>query len=113
MKRCKTPCKECPYMKKSIPGYFGGHNPKAYAEALHIDTVVACHTKSKFDNDGDLTDMTMCIGHVLSQRKACKRSYHPDILEAWADPKVNALYEAKYDDILGLDFYEHHKVEIG
>jgi len=111
MKHCKKPCPECPYMKTSMPGYFGGNDPKEYALAIHLDTVVACHMKSSFGEDERVTDVTICAGHLFAQKKAAKRTVHPDAIEAWADQDFQQTYEEMKDDVLGLDFYTHHKID--
>ena len=106
-RRCKRPCKECPYMKDSMPGYFGGNDPAEYALAMHLDTVVPCHMKSTYFED-DVEEIVMCTGHLLSQRKVCKRSVHPEVVKAWKDGSLELLYEELKDDLLGFDFYNHH-----
>lgn len=113
MKYCKKPCKECAYIKGSLPGWFGDNDPMLYADALHQDTVVPCHMKSKFDANGDVTDVVMCTGHLFAQKKACKRSLHPQVIKVWQDQEFAAMYEQMKDKGLGLDFYEYHKITPG
>jgi len=105
-KPCKNPCPECPYRKSSTPGYLGGNDPKEYAKALHLDTVVPCHMRSEYDEDGTVDVVAVCPGHLMAQKRVCKRTEHPEAKAAW-DQKA---YEANRDDILGFDFYDHHGV---
>lgn len=69
---CKRPCRECPYTKNAIPGYFGGHNPTEYRDAINMDTIVACHTKSQYDGLGLAIKVVPCVGHIVSQIASCK-----------------------------------------
>lgn len=98
-------------MKSSIPGDFGGNDPEIYAEALHADTVVACHMKSTFDNESNVKDTVICAGHLMAQRKVCKKAYNEYAVAVWADEDFQAMYEKMKDQVLGFDFYTHHGIE--
>ena len=83
---CKNPCPSCPYTKNAVKGYFGGHDPSEYANAIHQDTVIACHSRTKHDKETKLpnsdNDVTICTGHIVSQIKSCKSSQHPEGMKA-------------------------------
>lgn len=107
----RRPCKECPYMKRSMPGYFGGQDPLIYAEAMHQDTIIPCHMRSEYHDGGDVQVVTPCTGHLMSQKKVCKGSLHEVALEYLRDPRFYELYNELYDEVLGFRFYDHHGLD--
>lgn len=110
---CKRPCKECPYTKKSIPGYFGGHDPAEYSDAISTDTIVACHTKSSFDDDGFVRDVVPCVGHVVSQIVSCKSPLPTAVQLSKLHKDVRALEhfdELKSNSLSVFNFNQHHMV---
>ena len=109
MKHCKKPCAECPYMKKSMPGYFGDNDPTEYQVAIHRDTVVACHTTSKYDVNG-VTTPVVCRGHLLAQKKVCKQIRHEDAVDVAKSEAFQEQYDELKDEVLGFDFAEHHRI---
>lgn len=112
-KPCKNPCPECPYAKKSIPGYFGGLDPREYAQAIGQDTVIACHTRSKYDTNGHvkMDDVVVCTGHIVAQIKSCKQTIHPVGKLAHEQIRAQSNFEQLKTEMLGLDFWSHHKIE--
>lgn len=110
MKHCKKPCPECPYRKDSEPEYFGDNDPQEYADALHLDTVVACHTKSGYDANGNVNDVVICAGHLIAQKKVCKSTQHPDALQVLALEEFQEMVEEKRDEVHGFSFYSHHNI---
>lgn len=46
----KSPCKECPFRKDSLPGWLGSmsRNPQIFIDGLEY-TIVPCHMKVKWD----------------------------------------------------------------
>ena len=111
MKLCNNPCIECPYLKGSMPGYFGGNDPQEYAHALHADTIVPCHMRSTYDDDEEVSEVTICVGHLMAQKKVCKSNSHPEAVKALKSTKFKAMFKKHKADVLGFDFYEHHGVE--
>lgn len=112
---CKKPCKECPYRTDSLPGYFGGQNPAEYAAAIHMEIVVACHTRSKY-TDGLASTVVPCTGHVLSQIKSCKspnRNSELIALHNQVRQMPDKDVEAMSSNILeSFKFREHHDISI-
>lgn len=110
MKHCKKPCSECPYMKKSEPGYFGGNDPGEYQVAIHRDTVVACHTTSTYDHNEDVETAVVCRGHLLAQKKVCKQIRHEEAVDVAQSEAFQEQYDELKDEVLGFDFAEHHRI---
>ena len=109
---CKNPCPTCPYTKKALSGDFGGNDPEEYANAIHQDTVIACHSRTKHDQTTLLpkstSDVTICTGHIVAQIKVCKQSRHPDGLKAQETVRNNSNFEELKENALGFDFKSHH-----
>ncbi len=113
-KPCKNPCVSCPYTKNSKSGYFGGHDPIEYSLAIHQDTVIACHTRTKHDSESGLplsnNDVTICTGHIVSQIKVCKSTKHPDGKLSQDFVRDLDNFEKLKDNALGFDFNKHHNI---
>lgn len=112
---CSKPCRECPYRKNSAPGYFGGHSPSEYRGFISQDTIVACHLRSKFDDDGLLIESSMkpCTGHILAQVKSCKLpSLNKDLIEFHRQMRERPDFEElKANSLSIFDFNKHHGIE--
>lgn len=114
-KPCKNPCPTCPYRKDSAKGYFGGHDPKEYADAIHQDTIIACHSRTKHDKETGLpatySDVTVCTGHIVSQIKVCKSTMHPDGKIAREILLEQDNIDELKENALGFDFKSHHGIQ--
>ncbi len=106
--KCKTPCPECPYIKGAPEGFFGGQDPEIYADAIHRDSVVVCHSRNKYDKDGmAIEPYEPCLGHAMIQIKAIKRPYPNTPLEevhekVKDEPRDNILSPWEFRDYHGL-----------
>jgi hypothetical protein len=111
---CKNPCPTCPYTKNALQGYFGGNDPSVYVDAIHQDTIIACHTRTKHDDETYLPnsedDITICTGHIVTQIKTCKNSQHPDGSKAHKLVRSLDNFEKLKDNALGFDFKSHHNL---
>lgn len=108
---CKNPCPTCPYTKNAVSGYFGGQDPEIYSKALHQDTVIACHTRTKHDKNGLPSSndaVTICTGHIVSQIKTCKSNIHPDGEKAQKYVRELEHFDKLKENALGFDFNKHH-----
>lgn len=115
-KPCKKPCKTCPYKADSIKGYFAGNDATEYFEALSRDTVIACHTRSRFGSNDMVVEATVCTGHIVAQIKSCKRpskrpsERHPEAAEAHSQIREQDNFEAlKANSLSVFNFKEHHE----
>jgi hypothetical protein len=41
--RVKKPCDECPFRKRSLPGYLGGHRLEPYRQPPSVGMPTSCH----------------------------------------------------------------------
>lgn len=103
MSLLKKPCKECPYRKQSLPGYFGGNPPETYLIPLLQDIPVVCHKSM-----GEDVKSLPCCGWILARLKSGKLARGGRI----------AYLEAKYKDnpnqaevLTSWEFVKHHNIE--
>jgi hypothetical protein len=111
MIRCKTPCKECPFTKTSVGGWFG--NVYESAEELHTlimnEAPFSCHMAQKdfvsFDEVGSEGN-PFCAGALMYMKKAGKSpKYNSEIRTL-----VDQIDRSELDNILLVpEFFKHHE----
>lgn len=112
----RPPCRECPFLKKSIPGWLGADKPEEVWAKVHSDGEFGypCHmdVDAVAESDGD---------------EECWRE-DPDSVEQCAGALIHAAMTGKFysdrfreagrqalqliigvEGILGMDFMKHHK----
>lgn len=97
----KTPCKECPFTKGSLPGWLGGETLQdTYDQVMH-EGPFACHmTRHKKDKD-----MSRCFGSLMFMRKGCKSPKYDIQLKG----AVNKIEMKGTENILSVrEFFVHH-----
>lgn len=85
------PCHDCPWRRKSLPGWLGGSTPEDWVATAHSDQLVTCHT----------TGNQQCAGVAIYRANVCKMAYPPN-LKLPADKKVVFAWPT--------EFKEHHDV---
>lgn len=66
-----TPCKECPWRRKSAPGWLGPHTAEEWISMAHGEGFIACHLT--IEKAGDNADaMTQCSGSAIFRSNLCK-----------------------------------------
>jgi hypothetical protein len=55
----KKPCKECPFRKNALKGYFGGHPMNSYVDPVESGLPTSCHKHDKGIND---PETKLCAG---------------------------------------------------
>lgn len=111
----RPPCKECPFLKKSLPGWLGPDTPQNVWAKVHSDGPFGypCHMdaeKVKAD-DGDLQDpdsVEQCVGAILHASKTCKM-YEDKFKESARKALASAVGT---DSILGMEFVQHHTIGV-
>jgi len=99
------PCKECPFRRKSLPGYLGNSNPKEFIETTMADTPMPCHLTVDYeDEDGAEKaeeEAEYCYGALVFFSNTCKLSRDPERPKAPAD----------HDEVFShkMQFLEHHE----
>lgn len=57
-----NPCSDCPWTRKSLPGWLGGVPAEDWIRVAHSDTHVECHTINN----------QQCAGLAIYRRNVCK-----------------------------------------
>lgn len=101
----KKPCKDCPFLKSSLPSYLGD---RWTANGLHqfvmSEGKFACHNTIKEDGV-ESDEHEHCVGSIKYMNKNAKRCSDKTLSELQTKFKSESN-----DDILNLrDFHEHHK----
>lgn len=112
---CKNPCPTCPFMKGSAKGYFGGNDPEEYAESIHRNTVVACHSRTKHDEETGMPtgegSIHICTGHIVAQTKVCKSPLPgTDADHSHSLVRSRENFEELKNNALGFDFKQYHEL---
>lgn len=93
------PCRECPYLKTSAPGYFGPNDPNIYWEGIVKEFPVPCHmTMSKRE--------TVCTGSIAARKNSFKSSRNPMLRHC----ESVVSDKARESCLNARTFREHHKM---
>ena len=89
-----SPCSDCPWARKALPGWLGGVSVEEWLKRAHTDTLVPCHVISN----------QQCAGLAIYRSNTCKRVDSP-ILQLPRD--TDAVFTNR------MQFEEHHTQNIG
>lgn len=83
------PCRECPFRRKSLPGYLGNSNPEEFAATVMADTRMPCHLTVDYERE-DWAERAernaeYCYGALVFFSNTCKLSRDPERPRAPAD----------------------------
>jgi hypothetical protein len=85
----KQPCSDCPFSRKSLPGWLGSMNADEWVQAVHGEALIDCHTTDK-----------QCAGAAIYRANNCKVPRDRTILQLPANrQKVFAS---------PVEFIKHH-----
>jgi hypothetical protein len=98
-----TPCAECPWRRKALPGWLGPHTAEEWNAGVHGDDEIACHlTIPDGDTEEDTSKMTTCSGAAIHRANVCKSPRRV--------PRENTL-PADRETVFGYgEFLAHHVV---
>jgi hypothetical protein len=90
------PCSDCPWSRRSVPGWLAGLKPSDWIAKVHSDLRMDCHTLK--DNKGK---HFQCAGAAIYRANVCKSPRDFNILRLKADTKHVFSWK---------EFEEHHKL---
>jgi hypothetical protein len=120
-----TPCSECPFRKKALPGWLGGGGPEDFVGDTMNDALMPCHTDKNFikarDTEHTAEEWTEslvsgniqhCAGARIFFKNQCKVSVNPIYSEALRDGKVKPV--EKNADVFSWrhEFIAHHSKKL-
>ena len=82
-----------------------------YKKALHHDTIIACHSRSKYDEEETVIEAVVCTGHIVAQINSCKRpnALHKEMYDAHQQiRKQDNFEELKSNTLSAFNFDKHH-----
>lgn len=98
---CRKPCRECPYRKKSLPGYMGGNSVELYHSFLkNNESYVPCHMTQ------DTANEDYCVGRILVRINDCKSAISPELSLLEKLNKDNPTRGEVFD--WAFEFIQHH-----
>ncbi len=112
MKKCKSPCKSCPWRKDSIRGYLGGNTVEVYSDSVKSDIRVACHTRHPASvtlPSDQIQGEEMCVGFVLARLNDMKRSVDPVLAALERGNKDNPARADVFSFPVSARFHHHHE----
>lgn len=102
-KSLKQPCAECPYRRKSLPGWLGADSPEGFMGTTMADHTMPCHMTVDYERKNwraTLPDAEQCAGAAIFFANICKLSRDPDRMRLPAD-RENVFATP-------MEFVEHH-----
>ena len=101
----KKPCKDCPFLKNSLPNYLGG---RWSASELHqfvmSEQSFACH--NTIEEEGQKKEsVEHCVGSIMYMNKSAKMCGDKELF------KLQKKFKSEnHDNVMDLvEFHEHHK----
>lgn len=100
-----SPCRECPFRRKSLPGYLGSDTPEHFLVVSMAAAVpMPCHLQVDYDKPGweaEASRVNQCSGHAIFLSNICK------------EPRTRAVQTLPPDRELVLatpqEFIGHHR----
>jgi hypothetical protein len=90
--RCqhKSPCSDCPWSRKALPGWLGGERAQEWLRIAHGEDTVECHTLHG----------AQCAGMAIYRRNVVKNPRNPEALRLEADRET--VFATP------IEFLDHH-----
>ncbi len=110
--RRKHPCAECPWLRKSAPGYLGADNPEHFyrTSVTHErvpESAMPCHMDIDYNDpdwkDTQYPDAEMCAGTLIYFRNHLKSPRDPGMRDA-----VRAVEPSPHVFSSPQEFFAHH-----
>jgi hypothetical protein len=96
-----VPCDECPWLRDSLPGFLGPHDPATWRSLAHSDQPIACHKTIK--QEGSMAGTLQCAGAAIYRGNVCKSPRDPEV--ARAKPDHDLVFSTPWE------FIGHHEGE--
>ena len=100
----KEPCRDCPFRRKSVPGWLGADTPENFIETTLADYEMPCHLTVNYEDPAwfqDLSAAQACAGASIFFANICKLSRDPKRLKL--PPDTEKVFASK------TEFLTHHE----
>lgn len=105
----KSPCRECPFRKTSIPGWLGPDSPAEVIAQVHSEGGYGCHMllEGRGDEDGVVPreEAEHCAGAMLHANLTHKQYRNKEMAE-----HQGRISKCKVK-VMGWEFLEHHGIK--
>ena len=91
----KHPCSECPWRRKSAPGWLGSQfTPEEWVELAKSDHIIPCHKEMERSD-------AQCVGAAMFRANICKVPRDRNAIDS--EPNKVTVFAN------GNEFVEHHR----
>jgi hypothetical protein len=101
------PCSDCPFRRKSMPGWLGSSSPEGFIQCINTDDILPCHQTINYE-DPDWKEKwiaqasgSTCAGARIMAANMCKHPRDPEF------PTMPKDKEAVFAS--PLEFVRHHR----
>lgn len=103
-KATKQPCNDCPWRRKSAPGWLGPLTAEEWRALAHSDEPIACHVTIEVEDSWTAGNVRQCAGAAQYRRNIAKRP---------RDEQIAVAPEVDRDTVFGVpsEFIAHHTRE--
>lgn len=103
----KTPCIECPFRRKSAPGWLGADTPEGFIATSEAEFRMPCHMHVDYEDDNweELAaEAPQCAGRAIHFKNRCKMPRNPEIAGLVREVERNV------EDVFMFpqEFIDHH-----
>lgn len=102
------PCSECPWRRKSLPGYLGPFGPEKWIEIIHSEAPIACHltlrgTRGKTAEEiYAMPTVRQCAGAAIYRNNVLKSSRNPTAADHVFEEDPKTVFARD------IEFIAHH-----
>jgi hypothetical protein len=104
----KTPCNQCPFRRKSAPGYLGADNPEHFIQTTLAEVHMPCHCAINYEKKDWQTKQypkaALCAGALTFLKNTCKLPRDAVLREAMKEIPANHAEVFSF----APQFLEHH-----
>lgn len=89
-----TPCNECPFRRKAMPGWLGAATPQSFIVEISMERPLPCHPSIDYDDDQWLEKWAaqkigkICAGSLILSANMGKRPRDPKFPRLQSDKKL-------------------------
>jgi hypothetical protein len=88
---CTQPCNECPFRRRSLPGWLGLNTPQSFVIEISMERPIPCHTSIDYERNDWLRQWEaqrigfICAGSLIMMRNMGKLPRDPNFPRAKPD----------------------------
>lgn len=105
----KDACRQCPFRRKSAPGWLGDTTPEQFlAATIHQDEHMPCHMAINYEKadwvENQLPKAAHCAGSLIFMRNQLKRPIDKELCEMMdkVEPDIKNIFQWPHE------FLAHH-----